>query len=459
MKKVINIIHTKPKTSVFFSRLPFVLYGAIMLILHLSLQLGWGDETIFASYLEDPFSVGSLIAVLKTRYWNWTSHLIIEAVLLLLVHAPFLWRILDTVIMIWIAVALSLIFNPKKHIGVNWVIVLCVLAFPFFSMSSAGWIATTLNYSWPLAFGLLALLPIVRRLQQKSTPIWLYVLSVPALLFACNHEQMCAVMCAVCGILTLYLWLRNKQFPWFPAVQTLLCGASMLFILTCPGNSARTEDEILSWFPEFSQLSFLRKLELGYSSSMYQFVMQPNLVFTIFCVFLVIAVFIGNKKTAYRVLSCIPLTASLVFGLCYQVAAFFLPAIVGLRKQMSQIGTGIQWTEPLTWLPDIIFTVTLACILFSLWISFSDKKLSFFACYLILVGLASRMVMGFSPTVWASGNRTFIFMYFSFISVSILLFTAFGNRFFKSKKQETLTHVGIGVLTLFLAENLLTCLL
>lgn len=459
MKVTLDAISAKSKKLLLSPYLPFVLYGAIILVFHFCINLGWGDDAIFVSYLKDSFSLGTLVDVLKLRYQEWSSRVLIEAVLFVLVHAPLLWKILDTAIMIWITVAFSLFFNPQKRTDLNWIIVLCVLAFPITSMSTAGWIATTLNYSWPLALGLFALLPLVRRIQRKKSKLALDILSFPALLFAANHEQMCAVMLAICGLLSLYLWIRDKKFPWLSALQAVLCGASMLFILTCPGNSARTADEILAWFPEFADLSLLRKIELGYSSTMHQLIMQPDLVFTVFCLFLLIAVLVRKQKLLPRILAVVPLTGSLLFGLLSPVTSLLLPNILRLKEQMLPIGSGIQLAHPGTWLPDIVFTLTLLCIFISLLYAFQNKELAFFACFLVLVGLATRIVMGFSPTVWASGSRTFIFLYFSLIAVSILLFSSLKNDTSLCKPIKVLTLCGIGGCTLFVAEAFMEILL
>lgn len=453
MKRLFNNITAKVKSFFCVAYFPFIVYGIIMLAVHLQLKLGWADDALFITYLED----ASLFSVLGARYREWSSSILIEAILFPLVHVPFLWRILDTLIMLWIVIALSLFFNSEQRTSVNWAIVFIVLAFPLGSMSTAGWIATTLNYSWPLAFGLLALFPIVNQVRKKKTPIWLFVASIFALLFASNQEQMGAVMFAICGMLSVYLWRRDKKFPKFPVIQTGICAVALIFILTCPGNSARMEANIAYWFPSFSELSMFRKIELGYSSSLYEFIMKPNLIFTIFGVILTTTVFVNSKKLSYRIISCIPLTASLLFGMLSssEVLSTWFPQLLDLRNKVTAVGTGIQLASPITWVPDIVITLIFFSALISLWGAFENKEEAGLSIFLLLVGLASRMIMGFSPTIWASGDRTFIFMYFSFIAVSILLFTRARENFLKKKTAKIVLALGIGIFSLFIADELL----
>lgn len=454
MKQTIKELLVKVKSFVTSRYFPFVAYGLVMLAVHFLIPIGHGDDGVFVTYLGDQPSISKLMEVLGERYQVWSSRLLIEAVLFLLVHVPLLWRFLDTLLMIAITVMLSSIFNEKKSTTVNWAIVLLVLAFPFKTMDTAGWMATTLNYSWPLALGLFALLPLANHVKRKKTPLWMTILSFPALLFAANQEQMCAVLLAVSGVVTLYLWRRDKKIPWLFAAQVVLCAASMIFILTCPGNSARTVSEIGRWFPEFAGLSLFQKLEIGYSSSLYEFLMKRNPIFLAFCALLAV-VGVKHKRISVRVASCIPLGAHLVFGQLPGVFGQVIPHIVGLNGKMTQFGTGFQLTSPTTWLPDIVLTVVVACILIALFFAIEDRILAAFSCVLFLVGFASRVVMGFSPTVWASSTRTFIFMYFSLIGVSIILFNILMQHASTTKKAKTLTLCGIGVFAAIALDGVL----
>ena len=59
---------------------------------------------------------------------------------------------------------------------------------------------------------------------------------------------------------------------------------------------------------------------------------------------------------------------------------------------------------------SVLFIVTVIYILVKLL-----KENSILPIIIILMGCASRVIMGFSPTVFVSGSRTMIFMYFSLL--------------------------------------------
>ena len=61
-------------------------------------------------------------------------------------------------------------------------------------------------------------------------------------------------------------------------IQTILVIASLIFILTCPGNSVRTETEIQNTFKDFGMLTVLDKIGVGVTSTMGQIIGKSNII-------------------------------------------------------------------------------------------------------------------------------------------------------------------------------------
>ena len=439
------------KNFVYASYFPFVLYGIIICLIHLDINLQWGDDIFFANAIQNNLSLTEWQNYLSLRYEQWTSRLLIEIVLILMAKFPVIWRILDIIAMLWIGVSFSIFFNSEKKMEINWFIVFAILCFPFETMNSAGWIATTLNYLWPFAAGMVACIPIYNKIKKQSTSIGLYIISLIAILFASNQEQMCAIMLAICSFFIIYIFFRDKKISRYLFIELIISFVSFIYILQCPGNSLRKISEVSKWFPEYDQLSFLRKLEMGYSSSLYEFIMKSNLVFVLFCLVLVFLVVYNNKKIKYIIFSSVPLVATLIFGLFSNITELILPHLVELNTKMTKIGTGIQLANVSSWIPDFIITFVFICIIISLWVGFNDKRIACLSIFLVLLGLASRWIMGFSPTIWDSGLRTFLFMYFSYIVVAILIF----NNLIIKKVKDVKLYIAIGILFIFLIEHLI----
>lgn len=70
---------------------------------------------------------------------------------------------------------------------------------------------------------------------------------------------------------------------------------------------------------------------------------------------------------------------------------------------------------------DFFFLIVLVCVLYTLFLLIKDKRKLGLSLMALSLGLGTRMVMGFSPTVWASGYRTFYILFVSLIVVTYLI--------------------------------------
>ena len=69
----------------------------------------------------------------------------------------------------------------------------------------------------------------------------------------------------------------------------------------------------------------------------------------------------------------------------------------------------------------VIFSMgIIVCLIMSLLLIFKNLKNNV-ALLVFLIGLASRLIMGFSPTIFVSGNRTMIFFEFAMIIGALLI--------------------------------------
>jgi hypothetical protein len=187
--------------------LPYVVYALFMIALHVVIKTDFGDDVNFIKVLGE----WDLWPYLVHRYNTWSSRFIIEICMVTLPHVVTLWKIIDVAVMVWIAVCFSLFFNREKKLVTDWYIILIMMSYPLFAMYTAGWIATTVNYSWCVAFGLLAFVPTRNLLIGKKTPWYLYIPACFGLLYASSHEQMCAVMVATSLVLGIYYFYKNRK--------------------------------------------------------------------------------------------------------------------------------------------------------------------------------------------------------------------------------------------------------
>ena len=379
------------------------LYGlwVIMIVAHFIFPTDLADDTWFAQILAgDKLSFENWARFLYERYELWSSRIAIEGLLILMARFPILWRIIDTLVSIAISLLLFRLVNPEKSLKKNILLCAIWLVYPFHLTWEAGFIATTLNYTWPLAAVLLVITPLVKQFQGREVRAWEYAVAFPALLFACFQELICATLLLTLLGSIFYRVFFEKKIPVFQLGCVVICIGMLVFSLTCPGNDNRTLLETASWFPEYADFSIFQKVEIGFSSMMKAMFLKPNFFVLLFCAVLPVAVWvnIGSWRRA--------IPAAFPFFYC------FLRGLCGLGADMvGKAGTGFTLSKPLTWFPVLIFVLLLVLILLSMRIAIEDIKQYWFSFFLLFLGAASRMAMGLSPTVWASGNRSCIFLY------------------------------------------------
>lgn len=400
---------------------PIVVFSIILLIITAFINLGWGDDVWFYNALNNT----DKISFLMDKYQVWTSRVVTEFFLVTLVKLPNLWRILNVAVMVLATVSIFKLFNIKKYALSLWIVIALIAIIPIELYYSAGWIATTLNYLWPLAFGLFSIFPIKKILDNRKIRWYEYLAYVPAYIYAINCEQMCAVLFAIYLIFTIYVYHENKKVKLTLIIFTILALAGLVFALSCPGNALREAEETAKYFPDFGSLSLARKMEIGYSSTLFEFIFKPNLLFMIFSLILAISAFSKLTNQIAKLVAAIPLTVNLIFGWFSDIFVKVCPNIDTIKNSLTQYGTGISLGSKQSWIPDMILLVVCLAIIFTLYRIFDDKKYSLLTILIILLGFASRMVMSLSPTIWESGSRTFLFMYFSVVICCYMLYENF----------------------------------
>lgn len=128
--------------------------------------------------------------------------MVIEAVLIPLVHCPLLWKILDIVIFTSLPVLLCGLLGVTGR-G-RWFVTGLVLLYPFADMASAGWIATTTNYLWPL-WGVLVIGMVLKQLRcGRKVPVWEVAAALLACAYAGSQEQAAVLLLLLFGMEVLH---------------------------------------------------------------------------------------------------------------------------------------------------------------------------------------------------------------------------------------------------------------
>ncbi len=369
-----------------------------------------GDDAFFSSVLAgEKADLFTWWKFLIHRYNTWSSRSLIEGVLVIVARYPLLWKIGNVLVQVSITWTLSRLFNPEGKLSKNLIVVLAVAVYPLFILGETGYVATTLNYSWPLAAMLIAVAPLCKHFWGREVKRWECAVAL-IMLFAATFQELLAAV-AFLAFAGGLVWraVTEKRLPRFELAGLLISVLMLVWALTCPGNTARSAQEVLTWLPEYATLNLFGKIELGFSSTAKTLFLERNIFVLRFCIVLTVAVWLRERRLWARLLSLLPLAFVAIFGTFADRFAG-LPPVALLRASVGKLGTGLG-LSPMTWIPDLIFLAVFALLILSVWFAVKDRKRFGFYFFVLALGAASRMVMGISPTVWASGKRSGAFLY------------------------------------------------
>ena len=287
-----------------------------------------------------------------------------------------------------------------------------------------------------------------------------------SLLYVANNEQVCALLLGFYLVFGILMILRDKKIHPFMVIQFVVIILSLIFILTCPGNSVRTVKEIKDDFKDMEMLSVLDKFALGLTSTN-GLIISGEIETTILMVSLInVYIFTHYKEKLYRIVSMIPLVSIIALGLLVgpENADLFgkvFPFIYSFRILVTSeqvFLTAATSNNLLYALPVIYAFINFICIGLSLTLIFKKLRGNL-ALLIYLAGLASRMIMGFSPTVFKSGARTMIFFEFAMISIALLIYQELDKDTKVDKKIMNKVDLIIKFSAVIQYLNILFCIL
>ena len=423
----------------------------ILFILELFINIWITPDRYDSAFFIQKMQEMSLMDFISMRYQTWTSRVFIEIIVCsVLTHNKIIWIILNTLMTTLIGYCIIKLFVKNDDKSMIWTAICMFLLYPLNKIATCDWGAGSINYTWPLAMLLFSCLSIKKIFSGEKIPKYMYILYLIALIFACNQEQTCAVAFVIYVIFTVFAIIKDKKkvHP-FMIIQLLIVIASLVFIMTCPGNYARKTDEISTYYPDYQTLNIFDKISLGLTSTVNSMLIGNNIVFLVFSLICAVYIFKMYKENLYRAIALIPLVASLAFGIFKDFLCSLYPYF-GMFCEMLQIEdimiNATNYSNFLNFLPLILACVVLGSIALNILLIFRNLKDNI-AILVYLVGVMTRVAMGFSPTIFASTDRTFLFFDIALIIIGILVLQEFMKQTDKAQiKSRTRLETFIAVL-------------
>ena len=397
--------------------------GVLMLIFHFPLKPTNDDFFFMAQSREF-----NLFPWLWMRYSGWSSRIVIEATQWIVAKNFLIWKLLNITFILLLYYFLSKIFIIKRsNKKMYWIVMLAIVCYPLFHLGTAGYMTTSIVYLWSLVFAVIALYGMKKSLVGNKIHAWEYPVYVLSLLFAGNLEAMNIILLGISALMVVYSFINNR-INYYLISQLVVVFLMLVFILSHSGNAVRQAHEIATWYPDFEAYGLLERIQLGYTSSLAHFMATPNVVFFGFAIILYLVVRLKYSRTLLRIIAAVPLVGY-VLSLLVNLGFSYNPDLYYWISSVFRISSGVvlitadNFTQILYYIPLFVYSICFLCVLIAIYLCFKkDRFKAIFYVSLIGLGFLSRAIMGFSPTIWASSYRTFIFFYFSFIICIIVLF-------------------------------------
>lgn len=390
----------------------------VQLAMHLNCDSLIFDDWYFYSASK---SGQGLFAFLNMRWQTWSSRLIIEAFLCVTTRSIWLWRVLDSLNMVLMAFALCRLAHAEKRPEMLAFAGLMVTTIPFAVLRSTGWQATGMNYYVPLACALTACIPLADALWGRKTPRALAVFAVLGAVISANQEQMAALIFGAHVVLGAALVIRNRKEKaenkpsatvWL--VLAVAC-VELAMHLFAPGNAVRAAESITAVnLRDYGQFTLIDKLDIGLTSASALLIYTWNPVLAA-CGAMVLATMIARRRGWVEMLMA-GLTAAFVL---LAFAANQNEPFAGMQSYSLLYGPdGVD--HPIRWVMLAATIVALGMMALTPYLSIGHRPLAAVAVFIFALGFATRLVMGFSPTVVESGERTLLPFYGAMMLAALL---------------------------------------
>lgn len=383
-------------------------------------------------------SLQDLIKWAVDQYNYWSSRQLINfAWALVLRCGRFAWFIYMSVSMFVMLKALKLLFGDNKRVELY--IIALVMSFPFGTLMNAGWIATTISYFGPQAFALMALVPIKKVIKNEKFGFGELIVYSICLVYGANAEQTCIVLLGSYFIATIFL-IYEKKYNWKIAWLTILTILSLIYTITCPGNWSRDDVETMAWFPTFGMLDIIDKSDIGVSTTLRWMLASGKLFVIITCIMMTYFVWKRYKQPMYRFISMIPTAGVVLLGPMENVLESLFPYLGYASNEVdyygeftadvSKIGSGM--------LQFAIFLGIIACICVEIFLLNDNVQGLIVDFTLAVMAVASRSMIGFVPSVYASNERTYTPLVFCMIALSVHIYSKNILIIEKKSKKENI---------------------
>lgn len=354
---------------------------------------------------------------LAWRYNNWSSRVPIEFALISIINHYKIWMIFNSLFFSAAITFISTFIEDKKDKSILVIsFLLCIFAIPTDVFSdSIIWMTGSINYLWPVSLMTVGVINIIRSCDYNN--YIKYSLVSSSLIFFSSFNEQVAVFNTIFIVLFLSMRLYEKKTikPLFsPAIALIIV---LIIISTCPGNKNRFTLETARWFADYSNISLMGRVVLGLNLYADLLLSHKTIVPGMLC--MLAAVTSTNKKM---------MITGLIFTLFLFISSKLTQPTSFFSIKVLDHNTVFNLTPIIRSIVATIITLVILCCL----LNGREIKFKYITSILFIASIASTVVLGLSPTVYASGDRVlYVTFYVMSLVVALKTLEIFSNYKFK----------------------------
>lgn len=401
---------------------------SLILFFHSFISLESFDDEWFKVQIQNK----SILSFVAGRYFTWSSRFFIEIFMLnSFAVNDGVWRVFDSFAFVVVAESLIKLIVPEEKKRYSYLAYIILFFLPIGCLSSCGWGAVTCNYLWPCAEVFPVFIIMKKTIDKIRIPKWQYIVTILLTILATNQEQMAALLLGITAVLLIYRYcIRKRRFRdnWYFFVIILISIFSILFIMTCPGNSARYDVELKGNFPDYNSISIFMKLLMTIPLIFSYFfgIGIPNIVIIPLLVAITIISFVGNHHKLKPFVILLDIFV-LVFGYFGFLLSRFIPFFIFQNKYIYPYG---ETSFSVSIIEISVFVLLAVILTIAVFKCSRDKIHGYLNVLLLAAGYCSAAIQAFSPTVYeVSGGRMIFF------TMIIILYISF-DLLISSIKQD-----------------------
>lgn len=428
--------------------IPFILLFGFSLFMNSQAHIQGGDDTIFVNSFRQ---YGGVSGWLQSYTSVWSGRIIPHFILIVLLNCNIIiWKILNSLMITSLAIGIyKFTINTKTQFTnsdrTKIVSFICsvILFLPCSVISSSIlWVTGSFTYLWSTAFAIIALIPFKRLITDEKVSKRLIIFSFTSILYASYVEQSASIMIVFAIVAIIFALIVKKQIKFYNYILALFICINSYISLSASGNAVRNTAETLKWYPDFDMLSFIDKLFLGVSVTFDHLFNTSNYLMLILGILIAVLVFRKKTDKFTKSIALIPIIYSSLKVLSVDKLFTF--------KDTDKVFVSGGYLQ---YIPIICACMTTLITLYLFFVIYSDYKESIVTTLIFGAALCESIIMGISPTIFASGSRIFFVTDILLIVCIVRLFYYLYEVEYEKMKNKTALITVPCIIALILCIN------